>query len=134
MPRAAADVVAIKSLEDLQVFQEALAAGRAVSAILRRPEFERDPQLRGQLATASASISAQIAEGYGQLTDRHFAHYLAVGRGGCNEMHAHLTTAYGRQQLSEREWRDLTERYDRLGKRLTRLIQHLHRENRKERG
>jgi four helix bundle protein len=106
----------------------------AVSELLRRPPWATDHNLRTQIAAASASICARIAEGYGQLTDRHFAHYLAMGRGGCNEMQAHLSIAFGRRYLTEAEWLELSERYVRLGKRLTRLIQHLRRDDRKERG
>src|SRR5688572_11289199 len=115
--------MAITSLDNLQVFREALDAANAVSAILTRERFAQDQSLRMQLAAASAAVVAQIAEGYGQLTDRHFAHYLAMSRGSCNEVQAHLAVASGRGCLPEMQWRELSGRYTRLGKRLTRLIQ-----------
>ncbi len=124
----------IASLQDLQVFREALEAADAVSAILNRPATARDFKLGSQLSGASAAVAAQIAEGYGQLTDRHFAHYLAIARGTANELQAHLAVARGRGYLNEGEWRALSARYTALGKRLTRLMQHLRREDRRERG
>ncbi len=124
----------IASLQDLQVFREALEAADAVSAILHRPALAKDFKLGGQLSGASAAVAAQIAEGYGQLTDRHFAHYLAIARGRTNELQAHLAVALGRGYLNEGEWRALSARYTVLGKRLTRLMQHLRREDRRERG
>jgi four helix bundle protein len=116
------------------VFRQALEAAHAISAILTREPFVKDHRLRVQLAAASAAVAAQVAEGYGQLTDRHFAHYLAMSRGSCNEVRAHLAVASGRGYLADDEWRDLSERYTSLGKRLTRLIQHLRREDRRDRG
>jgi four helix bundle protein len=124
----------IKNLQDLEVFREALAAADQISALVRRPEIARDARLASQLASASASIPAQIAEGYGQGSDRHFAHYLIIARGGCNEVQSHLAVAFARKLLGGAEWLDLTASYDRLGRRLTCLIQHLRRDNRRERG
>lgn len=124
----------ISSLHDLQVFRDALEAADAVSAILSRPALARDFKLGSQLSAASAAVAAHIAEGYGQLTDRHFAHYLAIARGSSNELQAHLAVARGRGHLNDEEWRALSARYVTLGKRLTRLMQHLRREDRRERG
>ena len=124
----------IASLHDLQVFREALDAADAVYAILNRPAVAKDFKLGSQLAGASAAVAAHIAEGYGQLTDRHFAHYLAIARGSTNELQAHLAVARGRGHLSHQEWQALSTRYTELGKRLTRLMQHLKRENRRDRG
>ena len=126
--------MAFASLQDLQVFREALEAADAVSAILNRPAAAKDFKLGSQLSGASAAVAAQIAEGYGQLTDRHFAHYLSIARGSTNELQAHLAVARGRGHLSDEEWQALSERYTALGKRLTRLMQHLRREDRRERG
>jgi four helix bundle protein len=124
----------IRTLDEFECFQEALAAAAAISALLKRPAVVQDRKLWSQLGAASSSIPAQIAEGYAQTTDRHFAHYLSIGRGGCNEMSAHLAVALGRSYLSAKEYGELAARYDRLGRRLTRLIQYLRREDRRERG
>jgi hypothetical protein len=56
----------ITSLEDLQVYQQALDAADAISAILTRPSLQRDPELRKQLADCSARAPALISEGFGQ--------------------------------------------------------------------
>jgi four helix bundle protein len=123
-----------KSLEDLQVFQSALEAAAAISAILNRSCFRKDPKLRDQFSETSSRIPSHISEGFGQKTDRHFAHFLYIARGSCNEMVAHLTVAKGRSYITDAEWKILRGRYVVIGKRLTRLVQHLRRENRCQRG
>src|SRR5713101_7615250 len=91
------------SVEGLLVYQKSLSAAAAVSAIIERPSFHRYPELRAQLADSSAAVPAHIREGYGQKTDRHFAHYLFIARGEAQELIAHLTVAQGRKCISADE-------------------------------
>jgi four helix bundle protein len=121
-----------KSLEELHVFQRALDAADAVSAILKRPGFPRDLALRDQLSESSSSIPSHIGEGFGQKTDRHFAHYLYMARGSCNEVH--LSVAKGRGYITPSECLELSARYVVIGKQLTKLARHLRSENRTQRG
>jgi len=103
--------VIIKSLEDLQVHQQALEAADAVSAMLERSAFRRDPEMRKQLAECSARIAALISEGFGQGTDRHCAHFQRMARGSCNEMRTHLRVAVGRKYISVEECDSVSEPY-----------------------
>ena len=115
----------ITSLDDLQVFLLSKGLADEISSMLMRPGFEKDWELRRQMANASARIPSQIAEGYGQRSDRHCAHFQSIARGSCNEMCAHLSVACGRGYIGERERDDLIRRYVRIGKGLTRWIQYL---------
>jgi four helix bundle protein len=122
-----------KNLEDLQVYLQACDAADAISAILERRNLRADVDLHGQLATCSSRVHALISEGFGQSTDRHCAHFQSLARGSCNEMCAHLSTALGRKYITATEHDELAARYIVIGKRLTRWIQHLRRENRRSR-
>jgi four helix bundle protein len=123
----------IHSLEELLVYQKALAAAHAVSALIERREFRDDPELRDQLATSSSRVPALIAEGFEQKSDRHFAHYLYIARGSASETRTHLLVAVGRQHLSAKEAETPVDEYSQICRMLTRLIQHLERENRANR-
>jgi four helix bundle protein len=123
-----------KSLEELEVFQRALDAADAISAILTRDCFRRDLACRDQLSQASSRIPSHIGEGFGQKTDRHFAHYLYIARGSCNEVRSELTVAKGRGYVTTAEWKELSARYIVIGKQITNLAKHLQRENRLQRG
>ncbi|HET9830493.1 MAG TPA: four helix bundle protein, partial [Vicinamibacterales bacterium] len=124
----------ITSLEDLQVYQQALEAADAISAILDRPRLKRDPELRQQLADCSARVPALISEGFGQGTDRHCAHFQRIARGSCNELRTHLRVCLGRGYIDDQECARLSDRYVIIGKRLTRWIQELMKANRRNRG
>jgi four helix bundle protein len=123
-----------QNLEELHVFQRSLDAADAISALLKRPGFPRDLGLRDQLSESSSSIPSHIGEGFGQKTDRHFAHYLYIARGSCNEVRAHLSVAKGRGYITASECTELCARYVVIGKQLTKLARHLRCENRTQRG
>jgi four helix bundle protein len=134
MRRAVAQVVRAKCLEELRIYQQALDAAHAVSAMVRRESFRRDLKLRGQLLDVSDGVAASISEGFGQLTDRHFAHYLCIARGSANEARTHLSVAHGRGHITADERAAMCDRYDEIGRGLTRFIQYLTREDRTTRG
>ncbi len=123
----------ISSLEELLVYQKALEAADAISAIIARPAFAKDLKLRDQLGASSSRVAALIAEGFEQKTDRHFAHYLYLARGSAKETKAHLIVAWGRKYLEKSEADSLCGRYDEIGRMATGLIQHLERDNRQHR-
>jgi four helix bundle protein len=125
--------VVIGSLEELLVYQKAIDAANAVSAIIERPAFVKDFKLREQLGASSSRVPALVAEGFEQKTDRHFAHYLYLARGSAKETKAHLIVARGRKYLAKDESNELCNRYDEISRMSSGLIQHLERENRKHR-
>jgi four helix bundle protein len=123
-----------KCVEELQVYQKALRAADAVSAILKRPYFHRDPRLHDQLTASSDGVASLISEGFGLSTDRHFAALLYRSRGESKETRTHLTIAMGRDYISAEELGNFCSRYNEIEKMLTGLIRHLEREDRRHRG
>jgi len=109
-----------KTLDEVLVYQKAMAAADAVSAILERPIFCNDFDLRKQLTESSESVGPLIAEGFGQTTDRHLAVYLGRARGPSLETQAHLRRALRKRFISQREQADLAARYLEIVKMLTR--------------
>ena len=122
-----------KSVEELQVYQKALAASAEISAIIQRPSFNRDPRLRDQLGSSSERAASLIAEGFEQSTDRHFAQYGYRSRGSCRETRTQLIVGVHRHHLSESERGGLDLRCEEVAKMLTGLIAHLEAEDRKHR-
>jgi four helix bundle protein len=123
----------ISRVEDLLVYQKALAAANAVSAILKHDEFSKDFDLKDQLGNSSSRVPALIAEGFEQKSDRHFAHYLYIARGSAKESQTHLRVALARGYVSENAAARLGGDYDEICRMLTGLIDHLELENRQNR-
>jgi len=123
-----------KSIEELHVYQKALKAADAVSAILKRPCFNRDARLREQLGASSGAVPAHMAEGFGLSTDRLFAQCLYRSRGESKETRAHLLVARGRDYVAADECNALCAAYEEIERMTTSLISHLKREDRRDRG
>jgi len=125
--------VIIRTLEELLVYQKALDAAHAVSAILTRPTFGKDCKLREQLGASSSRVPALIAEGFEQKTDKHFAHYLYIARGSTKETRTHLAVAEKRRHIGKPECDHLCGLYEEIARMSTGLIKHLEREDRQHR-
>jgi four helix bundle protein len=113
-----------RNLQELRVHSRAVAAGEAVSAILKGAAFRKEFKLTTQLGDAAASVPSNIAEGFGR-SPRQFAQYLEYARGSANETRTHLTTALGRDCITESTCHDISRQYEVIGRMLTRLIQYL---------
>ena len=127
-------IVRATCVEELLVYQKSLALADAVSVLLRRDSFKTDVKLRDQLGASSERVPSLISEGFGQKTDRHFASYLYSARGSSKETRTHLHVASTRRHISEKERDELQGRYNEVEKMLTGLINHLIREDRRQRG
>lgn len=126
--------VRVASVEELIVYQKALAAAHEVSALLKRPCFQRDLRLRDQLGASSGGCAALISDGFAQSTDRFFAQFCYRSKGESKETRTHLQIARGRDYINDTELKGLCERYDEIEKMLTGLIHYLERSDWKHRG
>ena len=120
-------------LEDLLIYQKALEGIDAISPLLGRPGLIRDFDLHKQLSESCGKIPGHIGEGFGQGTDRHFAHYLAIARGSALETRGHLAAARQRQHISRDEEIAVSGLYQDLTDMLSGFIAHLRRSGRKNR-
>jgi four helix bundle protein len=120
-------------LEDLQVWQRAVKLAAAVSALTATGRFSRDEPLRHQVDGAVGSLAANIAEGFGQGTDRAFANYLFIARGSANEVRTHLRVAAARGYLQEDTRAAVDRELEEIARMLGGPIRHLLRSNRKNR-
>ncbi len=123
-----------KNLDDVLVYRKALMAADEVSALLTRPVFSKDFDLRDQLSRSSGRVGPLIAEGFGQVTDRHMADYYGRERGSALECRGHLANAAGKRFISEFEAASIGEKYIEIGKMLTPWINYLQRCNWRIRG
>lgn len=122
-----------RHVNELQVFQRACVAADELFAIIRSTPLGRDRDLAAQLNRASVRVVSDIAEGFEQKTDRHFARYLYDARGGAAEIRAQLAIAQRRGCITTSDGERLSERYAEVGRMLSGLIAYLEREGREHR-
>jgi four helix bundle protein len=114
---------AIRSYDDLEVYQRAMQLLVPLHALVRRfPDYERY-ELASQLRRASKSIPANIAEGYGKKRSaKEFKAYLGNALGSSNEVIVHLKITESLGYAEGRELSELIEGYTIVAKQLHTLI------------
>ena len=127
-------VVMSPLVHELRVYKKAVEAADAIFQLTERSIFGRDPELRTQMRKSSGRIQANLEEGDGQTTDKHYGQYVARARGSAKEMKGHLRRAVGYKYITQAEYKEFWETYDAIAGMLSRLKKHLDEENRKERG
>jgi four helix bundle protein len=121
------------TVDELLVYQKALAAMGEQSALVSRTRIGTDFDLRGQLFSAGDRVVADISEGFEQKTDRHFAQYLYNARGGAHEVCGHLDVCIKRGLVAADEIGSVAGRCVEIGKMLTGLIDYLKRSDWRDR-
>lgn len=118
---------AVSSYRDLRVWNAAMDLAVACYQLTRA--FPRDELfgMTGQIRRASASVPANIAEGYGRGTRKDYANFLYVARGSLKELETHLVLAERVSIASPVTVRPLLDQADAIGKMLHGLITSLQR-------
>ena len=114
----------IRSYRDLRIYQRSYAAALEVHRLtLKFPTFERS-ELGSQLRRASSSIPINIAEGYGRKKSASdFKRFLIIALGSCDETSVLLDFSRDLNYLDEETHALLKEKYEEIGKGLTKTIQ-----------
>lgn len=112
----------IKTFRDLEVYQESYQLMIQVhQAASKLPVYERN-DLASQVRRASKSCPVNIAEGWAKRRfEKEFKHHLDIAIGSANEMEVHLETARDLNYLPPDLCNSLTDRYTKLGGKLTNL-------------
>ncbi|MCJ7805266.1 four helix bundle protein [Patescibacteria group bacterium] len=114
--------MAIKSFLDLDVYEESFGLSLEIEDLIK--EFPRREEflLTDQMRRASRAIPALIAEGYAKReTVAVFKKFLRDAIGEANEMINHIAFAKARKYLSPNKADELIERYNVVGRKLTKL-------------
>lgn len=89
--------VGVKRLDDLIAYQRALEFKAEVYRIARESDrVQRDDQFRAQLLNATASIAANIAEGWGRFSASEFCQFLRYARASVEESRVWLEDGVAR--------------------------------------
>ena len=84
---------AIKSYQDLRVWQHAMSLAEMCYGLTRDFPKEEMFGLTSQIRRSAASVPANIAEGHGREHTRSFVQFLRVAQGSLKELETHLLLA-----------------------------------------
>jgi four helix bundle protein len=111
--------------DELIVWQLANELLQKVLALTAAGPVSRDFKFRDQLRDAAASVTRNVAEGFGRGGDAEFAAFLRTARGSLTETHTSLRDGQGRGYFTEAQTDDLQRLARRAAKAATGLIRYL---------
>jgi four helix bundle protein len=123
-----------KKLEELPVYQRAVAFCAAVTALLANPALRRDRKLHEQIAEANDSITANMEEGFEQPSDASLVNYLFHSKGSLAEVLGRLRTARRKRYFADDELAPHLREGEEIGRMLGGWIRYLSASNYKDRG
>ena len=123
-----------RDFEDLLVWKKALAFWEAVDALLERPAFSKNYDLKNQIRDAIDSVISNIPEGFEQPTDRSFAQYLYRSKASAAEVRGRLLIAWKRGIIQPSDYGKCSAIGIELAKMLAGFIKYLRTCDRKDRG
>ncbi len=111
-----AESMQIKSFQDLNIWKEAHSLALEVYRITKEfPKMEMFG-LISQLRRAAVSVPANIAEGMGRNTTKELLSFIYNSRGSLSEVIYHLILSKDLGYLDKKDFDNLYDRYNGLGK------------------
>ena len=116
--------MSIQSYQDLEIYREGFELALRVHKETENFPDEERFGMRSQIRRSSKSICALIAEGHGRVESaEEFRRYLRMAHGSVQETKVWLEFSSALSLMGEGICVELTEGYERLGKRIYRMIE-----------
>ncbi|MCV0398076.1 MAG: four helix bundle protein [Rhizobiaceae bacterium] len=122
-----ADENGISSYRDLRVWKEAMELAAECYKLSRALPREEAFGLTAQIRRASASVPANIAEGYGRESSGSYVQFLRNAQGSLKELETHLLLAEKVELLGGTGLEPILARADAVGRMLRGLIRSIQR-------
>lgn len=113
------------TFEDILAWQKARTLTGRIYAATSEGTPARDFGLCDQLRRASASVMANIAEGFERRSRKEFAQFLGIARGSAGEVRSHLYVALDAGHLDREVFEELARLPREITYMLNALIRHL---------
>lgn len=115
----------IQSYRDLRVWQKGMEVAESGYVITR--EFPKDEMygMTSQMRRASASIVANIAEGYGREYRAEYVQFLRIAQGSLKELETHLLLSVRVKLATSQAVNPILSECESLGRMLRSLIRSL---------
>jgi four helix bundle protein len=113
-----------ESFRELKVWQEAKGLAIEIYKITTQGKLKTDYGLRDQIQKSAVSIASNIAEGYERNSDKDFIRFIYIAKGSLSELLTQLEIASGVGYLENDILEVLTDKCNKIGSMLTRLIKY----------
>jgi four helix bundle protein len=115
----------IEKYEDLRIWQYAHELVLRIYQISSSFPKSEIYGITSQIRRASASVTANIVEGYYRNSRKEFVQFLYMARGSAGEVTSFLHIAKDLKYISEKDYNELRNKYERLLASISALIKSL---------
>jgi four helix bundle protein len=112
----------VRSYRNLRVWQEAVNLAEASYRITKIFPREELYGMTSQIRRASASIAANIAEGYGRRTRGEYLQFLYIAQGSLKELETHLLLSMRVNLAADESFSPILSQCESVGRLLGALI------------
>ena len=115
----------IERFEDIESWKLARELTNDIYKSTKKDKFNKDYGLKDQIQRASASIMANIAEGFDSGSDKQFINFLNYAYRSASEVQSFLYVALDQQYISDNDFNYLFSKSKEIKKLIGGLIKYL---------
>jgi len=115
----------ITRFEDLECWQEARKLTQMIYGATNQGTFKRDLRLIGQIQSASASVMANIAEGFIRRSNKEFTQFLFIAMSSAAEVQSHLYIALDQGYIDQKDFGRIYDQASKTAMIISGLIKYL---------
>ena len=115
----------INRFEELECWQKARKLVNKIYAVTKDDKFKKDLRLSGQIQAASASIMANIAEGFIRRSDKEFTQFLFIAMSSAAEVQSHLYIALDQGYIDQKQFDAIYNQANKTAMIISGLIKYL---------
>jgi len=108
-----------------ECWQEPRKLVKIVYEVTKDDEFKKDLRLSGQIQSASASIMANIAEGFVRRSHKEFSQFLFIAMSSAAEVQSHLYIALDQGYIDQKQFDAIYDQANKTAKIISGLIKYL---------
>ncbi|MGN6438450.1 MAG: four helix bundle protein [Agriterribacter sp.] len=115
----------ILKFEELEIWKQSRVLSLQVFHITRKPVFANEYRFKEQIKSAAGSVMDNIAEGFERASRLEFINFLGIARGSCGEVKSQLYRAFDQHFITETEFKDMYDQYEKLSSGIAAFIKYL---------
>ena len=115
----------ISSLEDFKTWQVSRSLNAYIISLLRSDKFGKEIHLKNQIKSASNSVMANLAEGFGRQGNKEFIQFLSIAKASATELKSHIYAASDQDLIDNLIKENIIHQIEDIEKKTGRLLQYL---------
>jgi len=119
----------INRFEDLEIWQEARRLAKVIHKISIETNLKTDFKFKEQIKSSSGSVMDNIAEGFERDGNLEFRQFLSIAKGSAGETRSQLYRLFDFEHISERDFEQLIDDYEKLSGKIKNFIVYLNRKD-----